>query len=162
MSQPARRELICPRPAALGRHVPSLTNRSLASAEAPPLRALPPARSCHGVRPRPRSGSSALRSGASALAFSGSPAPPRVILGQPAGAYPQAAAARSLPVTACPKPNTVTRGGIPTATIAHSTVIRGGRPRHPSARPRGRRQASAALDSDRQWRRVRLGAIMQA
>ncbi len=50
---PTRNEFICPRPAAQGRHAPSLTNRGSSSAEAPPLRALPPARSCHGVRARP-------------------------------------------------------------------------------------------------------------
>ena len=53
---------------------------------------------------RPRSGSSALRSGASALALPSLPAPSRVVPGQPAGAYPQAATARSPPDTACPKP----------------------------------------------------------
>ena len=63
---------------------------------------------------RPRSGSSALRSGASALAFSGSCSPSRVVPGQPAGAYPQAAAARSPPDTACPN----TRRGIPIAADA--------------------------------------------
>ena len=38
---------------------------------------------------RPRGGSSALRSGASALAFSGSCAPSRAVPGQPAGARPR-------------------------------------------------------------------------
>ena len=40
-----------PRPAAQGRHVPTLPT-SGRRAEAPPLRSLPPARSCHGVRSR--------------------------------------------------------------------------------------------------------------
>ncbi len=49
----SRRTFPAPRPAARGRHAPSLTNQGPSSAEAPPLRALPPARSCHGGRARP-------------------------------------------------------------------------------------------------------------
>ena len=145
-SIPPARKIICPaqRPrAATRRRLPTTGRR----AEAPPLRALPPARPCHGGRPRlcestvaaarslrrlssprpsvsplrglpqaagsasrlrsraacctstfwarpapasrPRSGSSALRSGASALALSGSPAPSRVVPGPLARAYRQ-------------------------------------------------------------------------
>ena len=60
---------------------------------------------------RPRSGSSALRSGASALAFPGSHAPARGGPGQPAGAYPAAVALRSPPDAACPKPCAAISGG---------------------------------------------------
>ena len=73
---------------------------------------------------RPRSGSSALRSGASALALPSLPAPSRVVPGQPAGAYPQAAALRSPPDTACPKPCPNTREGNRARSRRTRTVTR--------------------------------------
>ncbi len=88
---------------------------------------------------RPRSGSSALRSGASALAFSGSLAPSRVVPGQPAGAYPQAAAYRSPPVTDSSEPCAVTCEDIPIATDAPATQPGAAEPvtdrRHSGRRP---------------------------
>ena len=82
---------------------------------------------------RPRSGSSALRSGASALALSGLPAPSRVVPGQPAGACPQAAVARSPPDTACPKPRTNTREGHRASSRCTCNPTRRRRDRHASA-----------------------------
>lgn len=181
--------IFCPRPAAQGRHVPSLPT-SGRRAEAPPLRSLPPARSCHGGRSRlceplvaaarslrrlssprpsvgplrglpqaagsasrlheratccsstvsarpapasrPHSGFSVLRSGASALALSGSSAPSRVVPGQPGGGIPnrdRLPVYRSTPVA--PSPATAPDAPARPPGAAETVTAR----QHPRRRP---------------------------